>query len=59
MKLPDNNFGPDLNFVSINSTSAVKSKYNWFKEDIPNVQLAPQDLYLAMLEQRTAGGTAG
>jgi hypothetical protein len=58
ISLPDDSFGPDLNFVSINSTPAVKSKYNWFKKDIPNGQLVPQDLYQAMLDKRL-GVTSG
>jgi hypothetical protein len=52
ISLPQNDFGPDLNFVAINSTAVVTSPYNWFKENIPNSQLVPQDLYQAMLDKR-------
>lgn len=57
ISLPANDFGPDLNFVAVNLTSVVTSPYNWFKEDIPNGQLVPRDLYQAMLDKRLAGAS--
>jgi hypothetical protein len=58
ISLPANTFGPDLNFVAINSTSVVPPLYSWFKEDISNGQLVPRDLYQAMLDKRL-GVTTG
>jgi hypothetical protein len=53
--LPAINYGPYLNFVAINSTSVVTSPYGWYKEDIPNAALVPQDLYQAQLNKRLTG----
>ena len=53
--LPPSDFGPYLNFVAVNSTSVVTSPYGWYKEDIPNSALVPQDLYQAQLDKRLSG----
>jgi hypothetical protein len=53
--LPANTFGPYFNFIAVNSTSVVTSPYGWFKENIPNAALVPQDLYQAQLNKRLAG----